>query len=101
MPGKKYLLKVRDKPALVIALMRALAGDASISFAGHVSGSSFSAMAGAVVTKHTEYPWDVVRLPLEVGTIRPIWDVLSGECRVGHEVWEIRIVKDGQEEFIF
>jgi hypothetical protein len=101
MDQTSYLLSVRDKPGLVLAIMRALAGNATVSVAGHLLGCSLSAMPGVVMTRAADDPpdWCILRLPLEPGTIGPIWRVLSRECRWGSQILDVRIAKDGWEQF--
>ena len=46
-----YLLSVRDKPGLVIAVMRALAGNAAVSVTGHLLRCSLVGMPGSEVKR--------------------------------------------------
>jgi hypothetical protein len=101
-----FWLVARDKPGLLIAMMRALAGEAHISFEGDLSRCDFTHLPhtddGTAVglPRETPYPQlDFVVLPLEPDTIRPILDQVLPEARVVHDVIHIQIAKRGRREF--
>jgi len=101
-----YWLIARDKPGLLIAMMRALSGQAHIAFEGDLSHCDFTALPhiaeGAVVGVARASPYtrlDFVIMPLETDTIRPILDQVLPKARVVHEIIHIQIVKHGQLMF--
>lgn len=97
----------RDKPGLLIAMMRALAGGAHISFEGDLSRCrSLYAEPGAsrdetdALRRNTAFPvQDFVVLPLEPETIRPILGHVLPDSRVIHDVIHVQIEKGGTLEF--
>ena len=99
-------LVARDKPGLLAAMMRALAGNSRISFEGDLSGCDFSRIAGTSVDeteclrRATIYPrQDFVGCPLEPETIKPILAEVLPEARVVHQIMHIQIEKDGRIAF--
>ncbi len=105
MPGS-YWLVARDKPGLLIAMMRALTGHAYISFEGNLSRCDFGLLLpindGLIygLRRVTPYPCiDFVVLPLEPDTIRPILDQVLPGARVVHDIIHIQIAKHGRREF--
>jgi hypothetical protein len=104
---KRYWLVARDKPGLLVAMMRALPGDAHISFEGDLSRCSrLFGLPGAspseteILHRQTIYPvLDFVVLPLEPETIRPILDEVLPEGRAVHHIIHTQIERKGQMEF--
>jgi hypothetical protein len=91
MGQEKYWLVPRDKAALLIAMMKALAGNAHISFEGNLSRCEFppelhrSVEETATLRRGTIAPvQDFVVLPLEQETIRPILDTVLPDSSI-HE----------------
>jgi hypothetical protein len=106
---RTYWLDPRDKPALLIALMRQLAGNAHIAFEGDrkdMDNMNFSAIQSVVENLKTpfKHEWNAngaaVVLPLNNHTIGPILKQILPEGRFVHEIEAIQIEKDGQIEFI-
>jgi hypothetical protein len=97
-----FWLDPRDKPALLIILMKALAGDAHIAFEGDLSDLDFSQIADATASLHRESPESetMVVLPLEIDTIKPILDQVLPEGRIVKKIVAIQIEKSGQVEFM-
>jgi hypothetical protein len=75
----RHLLKVRDKTGLFTAIIRFLAGNAHVSFEGHLS------MAPTL---------DFVVLPLEERTVRPILDALP-QGKIFRGIIHVQVEKDG------
>src|SRR5438094_4041514 len=95
----RYWLVARDKPGLLVAVMRALAGDAHISFEGDLSRCrGLFAMPGAsteetdALRRQTLYPvQEFVVLPLEPETVRPILAEVLPEGRVVLDIIHVQI----------
>src|SRR5438552_2787504 len=104
---QQYWLVARDKPGLLIAMMRALAGDAHISFEGDLSRCrelfdlpGASMQETEVLRRQTLYPvQDLVVLPLEPDGIRAILDAVLPEGRVVHDIVHVQIETAGRLEF--
>ncbi|MGH7173881.1 MAG: hypothetical protein ACRELG_26685, partial [Gemmataceae bacterium] len=104
---EQYWLVARDKPGLLVSMMRALAGEAHISFEGDLSRCRrLFAVPGAstdeteVLHRATIWPMqDFVVLPLEAETIRPILDEVLPEGRVVHDIIHVQIERMGRLEF--
>jgi len=105
-PRECYWIVPRDKPGVLIVMMRALAGDAHISFEGDLSRCKFpeqlrlSGEETDVLRRNTTWPkQDFVVIPLEPATIRPILDaVLPGHRCVG-DIIHIQIEQHGELQF--
>ena len=102
----RYWLTVRDKPGLLVAMMRELAGNANISFEGDLSRCRLSIIAGVtqsesdVLTRNTIAPrQDFIMIPLEPHTIRPILNEILPEARVVHDIIHVQIEKNGEMAF--
>jgi hypothetical protein len=102
----KYHMVARDKPGLLIAMMRALCGTAHISFEGDLSKCRLAEIAGAtdqetsVLKRNTLWPrQDFMVVPLEADTIRPIMDRVLPQGRIVHDVDHVQIEKNGKLEF--
>ena len=79
-PIDRYWPVARDKPGLLVAMMRHLAGDAHISFEGDVSRCSFASSLNPsgeetpALRRLTAYPrQDFVVLPLTPESVAPIF----------------------------
>ena len=101
-----HWLIARDKPGLLIAMMRTLVGQAHISFEGDLAHCYFAHLAQYAgdaafgLRRTTPYPrLDFVVLPLEPDTIRPILDQVLPDARAVHDIIHIQIEKNGQQEF--
>lgn len=105
-PAESYWLVARDKPGLLIAMMRALAGDARVSFEGDLSRCAFppplqtSGEETPSLRRATLYPKeDFVVLALSPGSIRPILDVVLPNRRYLDDIIHIQIEKGGRLQF--
>ncbi len=104
---KGYWLVARDKPGLLAAMMKALAGDAHISFEGDLSRChrlfnfpGASTDETEVLHRATIWPkQDFVVLPMEPEMIRPILDEVLPEGRVVHDIIHVQIERKGQMAF--
>jgi len=102
----RYWIVSRDKPGLLIAMMRALAGSAHISFEGDLSRCVFPselaprANETPTLKRQTLVPQlGFVVLPLESHTVRPILDVVLPNRRFMDDIVHIQIEKNGRLEF--
>jgi hypothetical protein len=102
----RYWIVVRDKPGLLRAMMRALAGNANISLEGDLSRCTFpvelraSADETPELRRQTTYPvQDFLVLPLEPHTVQPILDVVLPDRRFMDDIVHIQIERDGRLEF--
>lgn len=100
----KYWLKARDKPGLLMAMMRLLAGeDARISFEGNLSGCGLAELSGASIAETaslrratTQPELDFVVLPLDGSNARAILECVH---RAGRAIIHIQIEKHGSLQF--
>jgi hypothetical protein len=106
MSEQPYWLVARDKPGLLVALMRELAGDAHISFEGDLSRCRLEAIPGAssvesqILRRNTTYPrQDFVLLPLEDYSIGPILSEILPEGRIVRHIIHVQIEKGGHLAF--
>ena len=102
----RYWPIARDKPGLLIAMMKFLAGDAHISFEGNLSRCQFppelnpTLKETPALVRQTLFPrQDFVVLPLEESTIRPILDVVFPNNRYLRDIAHIQIEKHGEQQF--
>ena len=102
----RYWLIARDKPGLLVAMMKHLAGNSHISFEGDLSKCYFGSELSPsmeetdVLQRATAYPReDFVVLPLRTDTVRPILDVVLPENKFMKDIVHIQIEKDGELEF--
>lgn len=102
----RYWIVARDKPGLLVAMMRALVGNAHISFEGDLRRCAFpegieqSHAETAALVRNTAVPrQDFVVLPLELHTLQPILDVVLPDGRYMRDIIHIQIEKDGRLEF--
>jgi len=105
-PIDRYWPVARDKPGLLIAMMRHLAGDAHISFEGNLSRCSFPSILNPsnnqtpALRRATASPtMDFVVLPLTPESVRPILDVVLPDNRYLRDIIHIQIEKEGQLQF--
>jgi hypothetical protein len=96
----------RDKAELLTAMMKALAGNAYISFEGDLSHCRFpadltcSAEETAILRRNTIHPrQDFVIISLETATIDQILDTVLPEDKFVKEVTHIQIERDGTLQF--
>jgi hypothetical protein len=102
----RYWLVARDKPALLRAMMRELAGDARISFEGDLTRCEFGVHLEprdeetSALHRQTAFPrQDFVVLPLEPHTVQPILDIVLQERRYMTDIVHVQIEKMGCLEF--
>lgn len=105
-PIDRYWPIARDKPGLLVAMMRHLAGDAHISFEGDLSRCSFpsslspSSEETPVLRRHTSYPvQDFVVLPMKPESVRPILNIVLPGNRYIEDIIHIQIEKAGEMQF--
>ena len=105
-PIDRYWPVARDKPGLLRAMMRALAGDARISFEGNLSRCIFPAVLDpsgeetVVLRRHTAFPkQDFVVLNLSADSSRPVLDVVLPERRYLDDIIHIQIEREGELQF--
>jgi hypothetical protein len=104
---ERYWLVARDKPGLLIAVMRALVGGAHISFEGDLSRCRGLLTLPGASTEETEdlrrqtlYPvQEFVVLPLEPETVRPILAEVLPEGRVVRDIIHVQIERAGRLAF--
>jgi hypothetical protein len=106
MAQEHYRLVARDKAGLLIAMMKALAGHALISFEGDLSRCGFppeldrSERETESLRRNTILPvQDFIVLPLEPETIQPILGTVLPDSRFMKDVIHIQIEKDGVLQF--
>jgi hypothetical protein len=99
----RYWLVARDKPGLLIAMMKALAGDAHISFEGSLSRFAFppallpSTQETQALRRQTLVPeLDFVVLALPPESVRPILDIVLPQNRYLDDIIHIQIEKGGE-----
>lgn len=105
-PTDRYWPVARDKPGLLVAMMRHLAGDAHISFEGDLSRCSFSASLNPsgeetpALRRNTAIPkQDFAVLPLTPESVRPILDVVLPNNQYLEDIIHIQIEKAGRLQF--
>jgi hypothetical protein len=101
-----YLIDARDKPGLFIAIARALAGGAQVSFEGDLSCCGLQRLADAsaeetvALRRNTLWPReDFVVLPLETDTLKPILAEVLPEGRLVKAIIHVQISKLGRLAF--
>jgi hypothetical protein len=100
-------IDARDKPALLRAMMRELAGDAQISFEGTLENLDFSQVgevideADSYLLRQTSSPTlDYVILPLTFESVDVIWRELSAKDHLARDgVIHTQIGKHGELAF--
>jgi hypothetical protein len=96
-----FWLNARDKPGLLVALMKALAGDARIGFCGGISPCDFSDIPESPESALFEgSQGDAIVLKLETGTIQPILAQVLPDARCVHSIVHIVIEKSGRPEVV-
>lgn len=105
-PIDRYWPVARDKPGLLIAMMRRLAGEARISLEGDLSRCSFppnldpSGDETQALRRHTASPkQDFIVLSLTPESVRPILDVILPDNRYLDDIIHIQIEKAGELQF--
>ena len=103
---ERFWLVARDKPGLIVAIMKELAGDAWISFEGDLSRCRLTRIPGAtqsetdILKRNTGFPTqDFAIIPLEAETMRLILDEVLPEGRVVHDILHVQIEKSGKLAF--
>lgn len=106
MPIDRYWPIARDKPGLLVSMMRHLVGDARISFEGDLSRCSFpsslnpSSEETPILRRHTSYPMqDFVVLPMKPESVRPILNIVLPGNRYLEDIIHIQIEKAGKLQF--
>ena len=97
----------RDKPGLLLAMMRAFKNNAHISFEGDLSNLSFAKIPNVsneeteALKRQTTYPeLDFIVLPLSEQTIEEIWKELSEKDHLVHEgIIHVQIEEKGSLVF--
>ncbi|MCD4728224.1 MAG: hypothetical protein K8R46_11210 [Pirellulales bacterium] len=104
--NERFWLVAHDKPGLLIAMMKELAGDAWISFEGDLSRCRLTRIPGAtqsetdILKRITPNPiQEFVVIPLETETMRLILDEVLPEGRVVHDIIHVQIEKSGKLAF--
>jgi hypothetical protein len=107
--AKLYQLQVKNRPALLVAMMRFFAPDgASISFEGHLGQSNLMTIADAtdeergVLKRGTIFPRpDFIVLPLTAQSLQDIEDSIHAKLPFsgGRGLIHVQIEKDGQLAF--
>jgi hypothetical protein len=103
----RYSLQARDKPGLLVAVMRLLAGDARISFEGDLSrASTLRSLPGAsgeetsVLRRNTAFPvQDFVVVPLDAANLPILITEVSAPGRLTSDVLHVQIEKGEQLQF--
>ncbi len=101
-----YWIDPRDKPGLLRAMMRALAGDAHISFEGTLSRCAFAdalrpSYEETTLLRHKTLrrELDFVVLPLESESLKPILEVVLPDRRCMDDIIHIEIERRGEIQF--
>lgn len=101
-----HQLQVRDKYALLVEMMGALAGNAHLSLEGNLSNAKWESIAGAsreeteTLQRNSVYPeMDFMVLPLEPETLDPIQKLMAAPKMLTHHLVYIQIEKQGSLEF--
>jgi hypothetical protein len=104
--GRRFWLIARDKPGLLIAVMRTLVGNAHISFEGDLASCQLAHISGAsgdeteLLKRATIYPLqDFIVCPLEPETINLILAESLPAGRVVRDVIHVQIEKAGRLAF--
>jgi hypothetical protein len=103
---RTFWLDPRDKPGLLVAVMKLFAGTSQIAFEGNVTVDEFSAVPGAITGRidpfHCQFsvPSKMVIFPLTTESILEIERVLFPGGRVVHDVGAIQIERDGEIQFM-
>jgi len=100
-------IEARDKPALLLAVMKELAGKANISFEGDLSHLELENIENSrteeteVLVRHTSSPvLDFIVLPLTEITLQEIWHELSRKDHlVKQGIVHVQIESEGELAF--
>jgi|RhiMetdeSRZDD1v2_1073273.scaffolds.fasta_scaffold386440_3 hypothetical protein len=102
----RYWIVARDEARLLMAMMRALAGSAHVSFEGDLSRCEFPLELGPqanetpTLKRQTLIPQlDFAVLPLEAQSVQSILDVVLPNRRFMNDIIHIQIEKNGRLEF--
>ena len=101
-----YVINARDKPGLLVAFMKELAGNARVSFEGDLTKCEFSSVPqlahepdGALQRNTISPRLDYVILPLTPETIAPILGQVLPGGRCVHDIIHIQIERNGELAF--
>ena len=106
---KRYWIDPRDKPGLLIAVMRELAGSAEISFEGWLGELGLESISGAysqetdALRRQTRKPrLDFLVLPLTKESVDVIWRAISEKDHLTdpNGIIHVQIALDGRLVFI-
>jgi len=100
-------IDTRDKPGLLIAMMREFSGNSHISFEGSLENLNLSGIHGAsveeteVLKRQTTSPkLDFLAVPLNEATLDEIWNELSKKDHLVHEgIIHVQIENGGELVF--
>ena len=96
-----FWLDARDKPGLLVALLKSLADDACIGFCGGISACDFSAIPTASGRNLFDGKYDdIIVLQLDAGTVEPILAQVLPKARCVHAIEHIIIEKSGRIEVV-
>ena len=105
---KIFFIDTRDKPGLLIAVMRELAGAAEISFEGGLGKSGLAGIPGASFEETAALrrsdltaQLDFLVLPLTDETVPAIWAVITEKEHLAYPsgIIHVQIAVDGREVF--
>ena len=104
--GHDHWIEARDKPGLILAMMRHLTGNARISLEGELSSLALLEILGgsgdetSVLKRAVTHPrQDFIVVPLEPDTVPLLWTVLSQPEGVTRKILHLQIEKGGRIEF--
>ncbi len=106
--SKQFWIDTRDKPGLLIAAMRALAGAAEISFEGGLGHSGLAGIPGAsagetAALRRSDLSGglDFLVLPLTGESVPAIWRVITEKEHLAYPsgIIHVQIAVDGHEVF--
>src|SRR5688500_3128889 len=104
--GHDHWIEALDKPGLILAMMRHLAGNARISLEGELCSLALLELLGgseeetAILKRNTLYPQqEFIVVPLEPETVPRLWQILSAPDAVTRKILHVQIEKDGRIQF--
>lgn len=100
-------IDARDKPGLLLAMMKEFTNRSNISFEGRLGELTFSSWPNAtveetlVLKRHTTSPrLDFVVLPLTAETVKDVWTEVSAKDHLVHEgIIHVQIESNGMLVF--
>ena len=106
---EEYYIDPRDKPGLLLAMMREFVSDSYdsfISFEGRLGKLNFSTLPGALCAKteippgRLSSPLDIITLPLTEQNLRDIWKELIAKDHLVHQgITHVQIANRGKQIF--